>query len=195
MRTPARIAVATAVLLVLQLGAWWCYRWVESSRGAPLGATLQSEPANGAAPGRELPLERSDGSTLTLRELEGRPVILHLWATWCEPCRTELPALLDFAQELPDAVFVLASVDEGWPTVQAFFEGSVPRTVVLDRGGTLRDAFAGQTLPETWFIDEHGQLRAGIRGSRDWRAPAIERAARDLIEPRRSTSAQGHATP
>lgn len=187
MRRPARIAIGIAALGALQLGAWWVYHRVEARRTSAV-ARFELEPASGEAPALAAVLSRSDGTTLQLQELSGRPIVLHFWATWCVPCRDELPTLLQLEAALTgDATFVLVSVDAGWEPIREFFAGNVPPSVALDGDEALRTAYDVGPLPRTWLIDSEGQLRARVEGARDWRSP---RALTAILE----LSASGVAT-
>lgn len=179
MRRALQIGLGISALGVVQLGAWLLYGWVEHERGADVSSpTFAYETSTGAAPGQDVPLERADGSAARLRDHGDSAVILHFWATWCAPCRTELPALIEAAARHPHVVFLLVSVDESWDVVRHFFGGEVPPSVVRDPHGALRDAYGATVLPDTHFLRPGGALAARLRGSRDWRAPS----ARETIE-------------
>ncbi len=185
MRRALRIALGISALSVVQLGAWLLYRWVEHGRGAdPSSQSFAYEAATGAAPGRNVLLERADGSAARLSDYGGSPVVLHFWATWCAPCRTELPALIEAAARYPHAVLLLVSVDESWEVVRHFFGGEIPPSVVRDPRGSLRDAYGVTVLPDTHFLRPGGALAARLRGSRDWRAPSAREGIERLTAPR-----------
>lgn len=171
MSRASRIAVGVVALAGLQLGAWWVYRRIEARRTSSADR-FELEPASGAAPAIAVALARADGTTLRLQELSGRPIVLHFWATWCVPCRDELPTLLQLERSLAgDAAFILVSVDESWQPMREFFGGDAPTSVVLDENMALRTAYDVGPLPQTWLIDADLQLRAHVTGARDWRSP------------------------
>jgi len=97
----------------------------------------------------------------------GEPVIVHLWATWCGPCREELPELLAFAEDSPVRV-VAVTVDPEWSVVREFLGGDIPPSVVRADGEEVTGALGTQNLPETWVIGADGRARARLRGAGDW---------------------------
>lgn len=172
MNARRRTLVALGALALLQAAIWTLYRTVESRRvrGVERAAAAYERIA-GSAQGREAPLELPDGSQVRLASYDGDSVILHFWASWCAPCRAELPALMALAQERPwksELVFLFVSVDESWASVRHFFGGEVPPGVVRDGSGALKQAFGLTTLPETYGLRPGGLLSARWRGARDW---------------------------
>ena len=110
---------------------------------------------------RQLPpltLERLEGGRLDLAALRGQPVVINLWATWCPPCRRELPMLADAARTYTDVHFVFADQAEPRATVQKYLEqeGLALGGVVLDTRGRLVDEFGTVGLPTTLFFDTGG---------------------------------------
>lgn len=175
-----RIAIGVAALAGLQLGAWWLYQRIEDQRPSA-APRFELEPASAAALGLAVELARADGTSLRLEQLTGKSVVIHFWATWCVPCRDELPTLLQLEQSLEgDPAFVLVSVDEGWAPIRQFFGGDVPSSVVLDESAALRTAYNVGPLPQTLLIDRDGQLRARVTGARDWGSPGVREKLLDL---------------
>jgi thiol-disulfide isomerase/thioredoxin len=105
------------------------------------------------------------GEPLVLRDAEGKALLLNFWASWCVPCRTEMPTLAHFAQQNEDTVEVLAVTDpEDGQTQQAIFDFLSEYdldglTIALDEGGALREHFLVETLPITYVIDADGVVR------------------------------------
>ncbi len=125
-------------------------------------------------------LARPDGETRDLAELRGKTILLHFWATWCPPCREELPALLEVGQEIArDAPFLVVAVtlDEDWSEVGKFFGGTIPDEVYRDRDGEASKQYEISTLPDSYLLGSDGSLRLRFLGARDWRCAA----ARDLL--------------
>jgi thiol-disulfide isomerase/thioredoxin len=147
------------------------------------------------APGEVAPavdLASMDGARVSLASLRGQVVAVNFWATWCPPCRSEMPSMMALARDLearyPGKFKMLAvSVDEGWEPVKAFFAGppyqgsTAGLSVVLDgpdqpttaafycaaRGGCPGE----YKLPETYVVDRDGRLVAYVVGPRDWSDP------------------------
>jgi thiol-disulfide isomerase/thioredoxin len=103
------------------------------------------------------------GANITLSELEGTPVVLNFWATWCGPCRAELPYFEAVAQESEGEIKVIAiNVGESASTVQTFFGDYEPTMIVaLDEN---REVFVNYCqednprgyIPITFFVDSEG---------------------------------------
>ena len=119
-----------------------------------------------AMPARELALTRLDtGAELRLETLRGRPVVVNFWASWCAPCRRELPALEAFARQHSgsDAVQVLAvNVGEAAAQVRSFLNeaGVSDLSILLDTDSRASAAWGASGLPVSYFIDATGHIRA-----------------------------------
>jgi thiol-disulfide isomerase/thioredoxin len=152
------------------------YLWMHRDAPAP-GESVGAERVNDPAP--ELAYRTHAGVDQRLSALRGRPVLVHFWATWCPPCRDELPGLLEFAAS--DEIPVLAvSLDSDWALVQRFLGGEVPPAVVLAVPGTEPERFGVTGLPETYLVDAHGRLRLRFSGPRDWRSDAMQETVTTL---------------
>ncbi len=106
-------------------------------------------------------LERLDGGTLALADLRGEPLVINLWATWCPPCRRELPLLQSAANSFPGVYFLFANQGESRTIVESYLAARDDvelQNVVLDRGGLLTADLNALGLPTTYFFDADGQL-------------------------------------
>lgn len=125
---------------------------------AGAAATL---PTSGAAPSLpQVALSNLDGRTVRIEALEGKPVVINLWATWCPPCRREMPAFMDAQQKNKDIVFVFANQGESVETVQGFLDSQrlAIDNVLLDPSGALPRKVGSIALPTTLFFDATGKL-------------------------------------
>src|SRR5205823_11663150 len=89
-------------------------------------------------------------------------VLLNFWATWCEPCKSEMPALQQLADELRDRPFLLYSIDlqEEAQDVEAFQrQYNLRLYAILDANGDAVRAYGVRALPSTFLVDQHGILR------------------------------------
>ncbi|SHK05647.1 TlpA disulfide reductase family protein [Rhodothermus profundi] len=118
------------------------------------------------APDFEAP--RLDGSAFRLSDYRGSVIVLNFWATWCPPCRTEIPDLVALQQELGDQGLLVVgiSLDEGGAEVVAPFarDFKINYPIVLDNG-TIAEAYGGIfALPTTVIIDREGRMRYEVLG-------------------------------
>lgn len=122
---------------------------------------------SGEAPDFTLPLLANNSSTLSLSDLRGKVVYLTVWASWCKPCREELPFLNDLRRELTGRGFeVLAvNVDEDAAAAERFLQQlPVDYPVLSDASGEMRAAYRVQGLPTHYLIDRRGVVRTSRRG-------------------------------
>ena len=136
-------------------------------RGYP-AAVVDQGAQNGAfrvgdtAPNFWLQLE--DGRFVRLSDLKGKPVVLNFWATWCPPCRAEMPELVKAAAD-KDIVVLEINDGEDRSVVEDFataYGMSMP--VVLDKAGVLNERYLVQGLPTTYFVDREGKLASVVMG-------------------------------
>jgi thiol-disulfide isomerase/thioredoxin len=117
----------------------------------------------GAAPPFEL--VDLEGQTVSLKSLRGRPVVLNFWATWCGPCRAEMPMLAAWARSHPDAVVLGISVDRDPEAVRRLVPTlDVPYRILLDSRHEVATAYGVDTYPTTFRLDENGQILGSHTG-------------------------------
>ena len=122
------------------------------------------------------------GRTWTLDGLRGRAVVLNFWATWCPPCRAEMPSLQQLGEIYgPEQLQVLAvNVGEGPRRINQYLQASgLNLTVLLDPQSEIVRAWGANVLPTTMLIDASGRPRQRVRGEVDWSG----REAAALVEP------------
>lgn len=137
--------------------------WIWFSRGP---VTADVVPAREAQPALDYPapdftLNTLDGGQVTLATLRGQPVVLNFWATWCDPCRREMPALQATAELYAGEVTVLG-IDQGEAaaTVQAFIdEYGLTYPILLDEKFSVGQQYNIRGMPTTFFIDADGIVR------------------------------------
>lgn len=109
----------------------------------------------------DLALRRLDGSTTTLAGMGGQPMVVNLWATWCGPCRREMPMLVDASHNMPGVHFVFVDQGESARAVRAWLdeEQLAPDHVLIDSGSELSHHYNTPGYPTTLFFDASGRLR------------------------------------
>jgi len=114
--------------------------------------------STGRLPELVLPLLSGDGPPLRLGELDG-PAVVNLWATWCAPCRRELPTFQDVSEQRPDVAFVGVDVGEDPASAQEFLDRlGVTFPQYTDEAGALTEALGVASLPVTLVVDADGQV-------------------------------------
>jgi thiol-disulfide isomerase/thioredoxin len=127
-----------------------------------------------AAPDFKLPAR--GGGELDLSAMRGKLVLVNFWATWCPPCREEMPSLTRLAQQFdPGSLEVVAvSVDDGWEPVNKFLvQPQTPFRVALDEGGKTSRTYGTSKFPESYLIDRDGKLQLKFVGARNWMDPHV----------------------
>jgi peroxiredoxin len=112
-------------------------------------------------------LQTLDGSTLRLRSEKGKIVLLNFWATWCPPCRAEMPAIEKLWSREKDKAFTVVgvSVGEEPATVRAFIaRQGYSYPIFVDPSGALGAAFGARSIPTTYVLDKSGAAIAGKVG-------------------------------
>lgn len=101
------------------------------------------------------------GDSLSLEDLAGKPLVINLWATWCPPCRREMPVLAAAQQANPDIRFVFVNQGEGQELVEKFLtqQQLSLRNNLLDTGGRVGQAVGSLSLPTTLFYSADGLLK------------------------------------
>jgi thiol-disulfide isomerase/thioredoxin len=194
-----KVEVVSGVLLILiggSIASGYATR-LASSRLASLLPNLESlikvkaEPPTSSAPPETgllepvplVDLATLDGGRLNLSSLKGRVVLVNFWATWCGPCRAEIPEL-DLLQHDLDARG-LSVIGVAWDDTAdgvREFQKEIPQNYkVLLGGEDVQDKFAGvRSLPTTFVIDREGRIRQRIIGARD--RSQFEAAVRPLLD-------------
>jgi peroxiredoxin len=147
--------------LLLALGV----AWISVSRVPDEEALARTErppapKAGFAAP--DFTLQTRDGETIALADLRGPVVLLNFWATWCPPCRAEMPAIQDVYDGYQDQGFTVLAVDvgEGDAQVASFAdERGLTFPILMDGDGTVSRRYQVRAMPSTFFIDQDGIIR------------------------------------
>lgn len=128
-----------------------------------LGGTLAIRAtAPPQAPLPDLMVRRLDGSEVALRSFAGKPLVVNLWATWCPPCRREMPALSAAQQANPGVAFVFVNQGESAATVTHYLsaQGLKMANVVTDPAAQLSRRTGSPGYPTTLFYDARGMLHS-----------------------------------
>ncbi len=118
-----------------------------------------------AEPAPRFLLETPSGHDLTLSEFAGRPLVLNVFASWCPPCRAELPRIVAAARAHTGVAFVGVDEQEALAMATRFASRmSLPYTIAVDHG-QFAASYGATSLPETIFVDAGGTVRAIVHGA------------------------------
>jgi len=167
--------IRTVVLLTLLLAGLSA---AASQTGTHLLTPIPDRPA---APGFEL--RDMDGGTHRLSDYRGRVVIVNFWATWCPPCRRELPSMNRAWAKLNDDGIAMLAVNVGETEDVIFpFTADYPIDfpVLLDEDGSVTERWPVRGIPTTFVIDPEGRIAYRAIGGREWDDPQLLAAVRAL---------------
>jgi thiol-disulfide isomerase/thioredoxin len=124
----------------------------------------------------QLPANDGDPIEKDLKDLAGKPIILHFWATWCGPCVKELPDLDAYSKNLEDTAHVIAIVTDmkDVAKVREFYrtKGIQNLNIYFDKSGQLTRTFRTPALPTSIFINSQGHEIGRIQGAIEWNGNA-----------------------
>jgi len=154
--------------------------------GAALAAGGELKPWRGGAT-PPFALRDLKGKEHRLSDYRGKVVVLNFWATWCNPCREEMPSMQRLQDRLAGEPFAVIAIDYGEdPARIREFLKKVPVrfALLLDRNTSAATAWGVRVLPTTLVIDAQQRIRYSVIGDLEWDSPAVESTLRKLL-PRR----------
>lgn len=145
------------------------------------GPRYQVLPWRSGKPASTFDVTDLNGKTWRQNDLRGRAVLINFWASWCEPCRAEMPSLQALAEQNSGKLVVLAvNLKESEPTISRFAQRTgLSLPVVRDADGALARAWGVSVYPSTVLIDARGRVTSVVRGEVDW----LGADARALVTP------------
>ena len=166
-------------ILVLIAGGFWI-EFSADRNGVSASESIPAPQTGFAAP--DFTLQTSEGTAYTLSELRGQAVLVNLWATWCPPCRAEMPAIEKLYLEYKDQGLVVLALNMTYqddplkigPFVREY---NLTFPILLERTGDVASTYQLRSLPTSFFIDRHGIIATVIVGG-----PMSEALLRTRIE-------------
>lgn len=150
-----------------------------------LGALFWPKGSGKVAPGGKV--EDRDGGRVELEDQYRKVTLVHFWATWCLPCRDEMPKLQRLAGELaarPDFALLMVAVADDRKKVAAFLAeakaGSAPPATYFDEGWSVSKSWGSNQLPETHLLVDGKWIHSFI-GAQDWDDPAVRARVQDAL--------------
>lgn len=146
-------------------------RWVAAGEREPVDLAID--------------LKTLEGQAASLQEFGGRVLFVNVWATWCQPCKEELPALAKAYETLHEQGFeVVAVTNDNVKKVRAFLKKTpLPFTILIDSKERVFKRFKVDRVPTALVIDKSGKLALRHTGPVDWTSPSMIDALRELISP------------
>jgi DsbE subfamily thiol:disulfide oxidoreductase len=126
-----------------------------------------------------------NGETITLSSLKGKVVVLNFWATWCPPCREEMPSMETLYKRYKDMGLEMLAVNlrENNNTVRQFIQRhGYTFPVPLDQHGRVGSVYGVEAIPTTYIIDREGKITGRIVGSIHWDTPQVFAAFDALLK-------------
>jgi peroxiredoxin len=167
-RKPVAMLLAGSGLLILGFVASAMLLARDSQAGSQ--PRIAFEPARVEFPAPDLQLENLDGELITLADLHGSVVLVNNWATWCPPCKAEMPTLQAYYDDHDQDGFQIVAIEAGEPASEvAQFVNDYQLTfpVLLDPAQKSLVAFANFSLPNSYIVDRQGIVRLAWNGGID----------------------------
>ena len=150
---------------------------------AAAGAAELKPWTGGATP--PLALQDLHGRTHRLADYRGKVVLVNFWATWCEPCREEMPSIERLRQSLAGKPFEVLAVNIGEPLgrIERFLE-KMPLgfPMLLDRDTGAAKAWKARVVPATFLVGPDGRIRYAHYGELDWSSEPVRKRVAELLE-------------
>lgn len=160
-----RYWILISTIILLAGGAWI---WV--SKAPPGSTTSEGIPAPRVgflAP--DFTLQTLEGDTVTLSELRGHPLLINIWASWCSPCKAEMPALQQVYEAYKDYGFLVLAVNTTYQddraSAVAFVEDiQLTFPILFDLDGSVSRQYQSRALPTSFFVDKDGVIQEVVVG-------------------------------
>lgn len=177
------VACAAAALLATANAHVW------AAQQLPQNLILNRTPS----PVASIEFEDQDGKTRNLADFKGKVIVLNIWATWCVPCRKEMPTLdrLQTALGGPDFEVVPVSIDLGGVAAVRKFYGAIgvlSLSIYVDKSGRISREVGAFGVPTTLILDRDSEEIARAVGPAEWDSPEIMQFLRSVIAQRHTTS-------
>jgi cytochrome c biogenesis protein CcmG, thiol:disulfide interchange protein DsbE len=174
----AAAGVAVAIGIVVVIGM--------AKRDRP-AVNIRQRPVAAGRMAADFKLQDLEGRTISLSSLRGKVVFLNVWATWCGPCREEMPSIESLYEEFSnDKDFLVVAVSQdtmGSKAVVPYVKkNGIKFTVLLDPSNEVGEAYDVSGIPETFIIDRDGRIVAHHVGPYDWSSSEMHEALEELIK-------------
>lgn len=180
---PSAFFQSLVALLGLLFVAAAPFGWAQSKVNFKAIPVLQPLKEGALTP--DFTLLTAEGKKISLRDFKGKTVFLNFWATWCVPCREEMPAMEKLYQEYKDQNFVVLAInvkDRKQEAVAFLKELKLTYPVAFDPEAEVASLYGAFGLPTTYLIGPKGEGLARGWGPAEWYSPAARKLFKDLLE-------------
>jgi len=160
--------------------------WPQSKINYKVIPNLEPMKDNSVTP--DFSLVNPDGKKISLKNLRGKIVFLNFWASWCVPCREEMPAMEKLYQEFKDKNFTILAVavkDRKQDAINFVKELKLTYPVALDPEGQAGLLYGAWGLPTTYLIGPKGEGLARAWGPAEWYGPPARKLIKELVDGKR----------
>ena len=145
-----------------------CFIAALSCALASTGCSKKARRTSSLKPAPEFSLKDADGKTVHLSDYRGKVVLLDFWATWCGPCKMEIPWFIDFERQFKDKGFAVVGVsmdEDGWAAINPYIKSMGMNYRVLLGNDDVGSKYGGvESLPTTFLIDRDGGIVRAEKG-------------------------------
>jgi len=188
--------LATVLVLILGIGGAALLYANHKAGGKASEASAASQYATGSLAALKTPdpipapdyvFKDAEGADVGFADFAGKVVVVNLWATWCAPCKIEMPTLAALADSYKDrsdfaVVAISADVEKAVPEARAFISENAPLQFYADPKFQLPFELPGKgAMPQTILLDRKGQIRAVLVGEADWNSPEAKALIDSLL--------------
>jgi thiol-disulfide isomerase/thioredoxin len=138
-------------------------------------------------PAPDFTLEDMDAKKFSFKDYRGKVILLNFWATWCPPCRREMPSMERLHQKFKGKDFIVLAVNQMEEADHVFaytgeLEVDPTFTILFDKDSAVSRAYGVQGLPTTYLIDKKGNIRFRAIGGREFDHPKVEKQILQLMQ-------------
>jgi peroxiredoxin len=180
------------ILAIVIAGISFSYLFLSGRGSCPFSALVNFAHAAPQSEHRVQPLAPAfslptlEGTPISLADYRGKVVVLNFWASWCPPCRAEMPSMDQLYRSMKDKDFtVLAvNVESGGKSAVSSFMKKIPLSfpVLLDDTQNVSELYQVSGLPQTFIINKHGEIVQRVTGGIDWNAPKTREYITSLLQ-------------
>lgn len=176
------------IVAILALGIPLAYTATAGAQNSSASTTSEIQAPQVGALAPDFTLTDMHGKTVSLSQLRGKVVMVNFWATWCPPCRAEVPSIEQLylhMKKRKNFVLVAVNVNQGDArgSVKEFLR-EIPVTfpIFLGHSNRVADRYQVNAIPETFIINRNGTIVQKVEGGRDWNTPAVEAYLSSLLK-------------